>query len=112
MTANSSITFIFRLLHVSKHNDSEMLKHGGDMQRPQDTSDVEPCKQTLQLPGVILKLRSGCAHLAQLFRVLMQLFQDGQSLLLSAVLQNPLDHSAPIRMGGKDKNLQNKGISF
>lgn len=27
-----------------------------------------------------------CAHLAQLFRVLMQLLQDGEGLLLGAVL--------------------------
>ena len=46
-----------------------------------------------------------CAHLAQLFRVLMQLFQDGESLLLSAVLQNPLDHSAAVRVCGQHKHL-------
>lgn len=50
-------------------------------------------------------LESRCAHLAQLFGVLMQLLQDGEGLLLSAVLQNPLDNSAAIRMCGKNKHL-------
>lgn len=49
-----------------------------------------------------------CAHLAQLFRVLMQLFQDGQSLLLGAVLQNPLNNSAAIGVCGKHKHLGKK----
>lgn len=52
------------------------------------------------------KWKDRCAHLAQLFRVLMQLFQDGQSLLLGAVLQNPLDYSAAIRVRGQHKDLQ------
>lgn len=47
-----------------------------------------------------------CAHLAQLFRVLMQLLQDRQSLLLGAVFQNPLDNSAAIGVCGKHKHLQ------
>lgn len=38
----------------------------------------------------------------------MQLFQDRQSLLLSAVLQNPLDNSAAIGMRGKYKHLENR----
>lgn len=37
----------------------------------------------------------------------MQLFQDGQSLLLGAVLQNPLDDSAAIRVCGEHKHLKN-----
>lgn len=37
----------------------------------------------------------------------MQLFQDGQSLLLGAVLQNPLDNSAAIRVCGEHKHLIN-----
>lgn len=36
----------------------------------------------------------------------MQLFQDGQRLLLGAVLQNPLDNSAAIRVCGKHKDLK------
>lgn len=52
------------------------------------------------------ELGDRCAHLAQLFRVLMQLFQDGESLLLGAVLQNPLDNSAAIGVCGKHEHLQ------
>lgn len=51
------------------------------------------------------QLGDGCAHLAQLFRVLVKLFQNGESLLLGAVLQNPLDYSAAIWMRGKHKHL-------
>lgn len=51
------------------------------------------------------KLGDRCAHLAQLFRVLMQLFQNGESLLLGAVLQNPLDNSAAIGVCGKHEHL-------
>lgn len=38
----------------------------------------------------------------------MQLFQDGQSLLLGAVFQNPLDNSAAIRVRGEHKHLKRK----
>lgn len=48
--------------------------------------------------------RSG-AHLAQLLGVLVELFQDGQCLLLGAVLQDPLDDSAAIRVRGQHKHL-------
>lgn len=54
------------------------------------------------------QVEHGRAHLAQLFRVLMKLFQDGQGLLLGAVLQDPLDYSAAIRVCGKHKNLPKK----
>lgn len=48
----------------------------------------------------------GCGgHLAQLLRVLVQLLQDGQGLLLGAVLQDPLDHPAAVRVGGQHKHL-------
>ena len=49
---------------------------------------------------------SSVAYLAQLLRVLVQLLQDGQGLLLGAVLQNALDHPAAIRVGGQHKNLE------
>lgn len=67
------------------------------------------CKQC----GIKIKPTASdrCAHLAQLFRVLMQLFQDGQSLLLGAVLQNPLNDSAAIRVCGKHKDLKNKKVT-
>ena len=35
----------------------------------------------------------------------MQLLQDGQGLLLGAVLQNPLDHPAAVWVGGQHEYL-------
>ena len=37
--------------------------------------------------------------LEQLFSVGVELLQDGASLFRCAVLKDPLDHSAPVRMG-------------
>ena len=45
------------------------------------------------------------AYLAQLLRVLVQLLQEGKGLVLGAVLQDPLDHPAAIRVGGQHKHL-------
>lgn len=67
------------------------------------------CTQVMNAGSERRQTGSRCAHLAQLFRVLMQLLQDGESLLLSAVLQNPLNNSAAVRMCGKHKHLYNNG---
>lgn len=53
----------------------------------------------------------GGAHLAQLLGVLVELLQDGQRLLLGAVLQDPLDDSAAVRVRGEHKHLP-RGSAF
>lgn len=88
-----------------------MFKHGGDMQIHKTSTHLNNDQSHLANIKSVINLtkmkttRDRCAHLAQLFRVLMQLFQDGQSLLLGAVLQNPLDNSAAIRVCGQHKHL-------
>lgn len=62
--------------------------------------------------SVSVEAASGRAHLAQLLRVLVQLLQDGQRLLLGAVLQDPLDDSAAVRVCGEHKHLPRGRVSL
>lgn len=42
---------------------------------------------------------------------LMELLQDGRLVVRLAVLQDPLDHPATIRVGGQDVDLASEGIN-
>lgn len=55
-----------------------------------------------------LDVRFGKSYLSQLLRVLVEFFQDGQSLLLGTVLQDTLDHPTAIWMSGQNKHLHTK----